>query len=395
MFNLMNEKMKRMYRCASVFALAGLLYSGEGFAQNKNLNFSEMRDGVVMTKGQVMKIQNGEASRIDDAVTLRDGTRVQADGTVEKADGTRQKLREGRAVNERGHIVSARHDMMSYQAILRHEHRKLGEKASPLAKAIGEGDTYALERVGRFGGFEGAPQYMTEEQTQQFRQAEQQSTAFQHQIQAVDQKMELLDQLLDLTNQRLSLMENNMQANRRINLPEGLARIDQEINQVEARLNELEQSTANMQAQYQDRSFNQERMTRQGGYDGMQRQDYAMGQEGMDYGQQQYEMMEQQSMAIQSRMQMMEEKFDMFNELMDLTNQRLQMMESKMSAHRRITLPEGINQIDQQIEQVEERLKEAERNSSEMMRNQPAGQPYGEQRTTSPTHNNQAIPTRE
>jgi hypothetical protein len=44
---------------------------------------------------------------------------------------------------------------------------------------------------------------------------------------------------------------------------------------------------------------------------------------------------------------------------------------------------------------VEERLKEAERNSSEMMRNQPSGQPYGEQRTTSPDHNNQAIPTRE
>jgi hypothetical protein len=71
------------------------------------------------------------------------------------------------------------------------------------------------------------------------------------------------------------------------------------------------------------------------------------------------------------------------------------MMESKLNAHRRITLPEGINQIDQQLEQVEERLKEAERNSSEMMRNQPSGQPYGEQRTTSPDHNNQAIPTRE
>lgn len=390
--------MKRMYRCASVFALAGLLYSGEGFAQNKNLNFSEMRDGVVMTKGQVMKIENGQASRIDDAVTLRDGTRVQADGTVVKADGTRQRLREGRAVNERGHLVSARHDMMSYQAILQHENRKLGEKASPLAKAIGQGDTYALERVGRFGGFEGAPayqNYMTEEQTQQFRQAEQQSTAFHQQIQAADQKIELLDQLLDLTNQRLSLMENNLQANRRINLPEGLARIDQEINQVEARLNDLEQSSANMLTQYQDRSFYQERMTRQGGYDGMQRQDFAMGQEGMEYGQQQYEMVEQQSIASQTRMQMMEEKFDLFNELMDLTEQRLQMMESKLNAHRRITLPEGINQIDQQLEQVEERLKEAERNSSEMMRNQPSGQPYGEQRTTSPDHNNQAIPTRE
>lgn len=357
--------MKRMYRCASVFALAGLLYSGEGLAQNKNLNFSEMRDGVVMTGGKVMKVQNGEASRIEDEVTLRDGTRVQADGTVVKADGTRQRLREGRAVNERGHIVSARHDMLSYQAILRHEHRKLGDKASPLAKAVGQGDTYAMERVGRFGGFEGAPQYMTEEQTQQFRQAEQQSTAFHHQIQAADQKIELLDQLLDLTNQRLSMMENNMQANRRINLPEGLARIDQEINQVEARLNDLEQSSANMQRQYQDWSFNQERMTRQGGlgFYGMQRQDSGMGQEGMEYGQQQYEMMEQQSMAIQQRMQMMEEKFNMYNELLDLTSQRLQMMESKLSAHRRIKLPEGINQIDQQIQQVEEQLKEAERNS--------------------------------
>jgi hypothetical protein len=389
-----------MYRCASVFALAGMLYSADGFAQNRKLNFSDMRDGVVMTGGKVMKIENGEATRIEDEVVLRDGTRVKANGTVVKEDGTEKRLREGRAVNERGHIVSAHHDMLSYEAILRHEYRKLGEKASPLAKAVGQEDTYAMERMGRFGGFEGSedftPHYMTEEQTQQFQQAEQRSTAFQQQLQTADQKMELLDQLLELTNQRLSMMESNMQANRRIDLPGELARLDQEIDQVESRLREVDQSSANMLRQLQDQSHSQQSMTRQGGYftDEMQRQRYDMGQEGMEYGQQQYEMMERQSMAMQQRMQMMEEKFEMFNELLDLTNQRLRMMESSLSAHRNITLPAGIEQIDRQIEQVEEQLKAAERDASDMMRNQPTGQPYGSQEhQATPGHNNQATPT--
>lgn len=400
MYNFKDKNMKRMYRCASVFALAGMLYSVDGFAQNKKMNFTDMRDGVVMTGGKVMKIEKGEATRVEDEVTLRDGTKVRANGTVVQGDGTEKRLREGKAVNERGQIVSARHDMLSYEAILRHEYRKLGQEASPLAKAVGQEDTYAMERVGRFGGFEGsedyAANYMTEEQTQQFRQAEQQSMAFEQHMQTADQKMELLDQLLDLTNKRLSMMGDKMQANRQIDLPAEIARLDQEINQVESRLNELERSSANMQHQYQQQSSNQQSLNRQGGYgtDGMQRQDYAMGQ-GMEYGQREYEQMEQESMAMQQRMQLMEEKFDMFNQLLDLTNQRLQMMESNMSAHRRIDLPAGIDQVDQQIEQVEEQLKEAERNSAEMMRNQPMDQREDRQESTSPNYNNQGIPTNE
>lgn len=232
-----------MYKCASALALAGLLYSADGNAQNRNLDFSDMRDGVVMTGGQVKQIRNGEATLVEDEVTLRDGTMVQADGTVVKSDGTEQQLRNGRAVNERGHIVSARHDMLSYEAILRHEHQKLGDEASPLAKAVGQEDTFAMERVGRFGGFEGDPDpmtFMTEEQTEQFRQAEQQSMANQQHMQMMEQKFEILNEMMDLTSQRLQMIEGNLSAHRRIDLPAGIDQIDQQIQQVEEQLKEVE-----------------------------------------------------------------------------------------------------------------------------------------------------------
>jgi predicted nucleic acid-binding Zn-ribbon protein len=391
-FNQKNKTMKRMYQCASALVLAALLSGPDGFAQNRNLNFSDMRDGVVMTDGQAMQIRNGQATPVEDQVTLRDGTTVRADGTVTMADGTQKQLRNGKAVNERGHIVSAQHDMMSYEAILRREHRLLGEEASPLAKAIGQGNTYALESVGRYGGFAGDAPYMTNEQIEQVRQLEQQSMAFERNVQAMDEKMALIDQLIDLSNQRLDLMEDKMAAHRRISLPEEIAQLDQEINQIEARLNDLERTSADMQTQMRERTYAQQSMTRQGGYDtnGLQQNMYPADQGGMAEGQMGYQMMEmeQQSMAIQQQVEAMEQKFEMFNELLDLTNQRLEMMENNMDAHRRIDLPEGVNQLDQQIQQLDEQLKQA--GGADMMPGQPAGQPHDSQHHPATDHNNEA-----
>lgn len=392
MFNLKKKMMKRMYRCAASLALVALLTSTDGFAQkqNKSFNFSEMRDGVVMTDGKTLQIRGGEATPVEDAVTLRDGTRVQADGTVVQPDGTQKKLRNGKAVNERGQIVSARHDMMSYEAILRRESRLLGEEASPLAKRVGQGDTYALGSVGRYGGFADDAPYMTDEQIQQWREAEQQSMAFGQQAQAMDEQMALLDQLIDLTNQRLSLMENNMTAHRRITLPAEIAQLNQQINQVEARLDELERTSADMQTQMQERNYNQAGMTRQGGYDANFPQNnfsgnYSADQGTMAEGQYDFRMMEEESMGIQRRAEALEEKFKLFNELLDRTNQRLEMLESNMNSHRRIDLPEGVDQIDRQIQQIDEQLEQA--NSSGRMQNQPMGQPYNNDNQTAPGHN--------
>jgi hypothetical protein len=356
--------MKRMYKCASALALAGLLYGADGFAQQGTLNFSDMRDGVVMTNGQVMKIRQGEATPLEDEVTLQDGTRVRADGTVTSPDGTENRLRNNRAVNERGHIVSARHDMMSYAAILRHEYEKLGEEASPLAQAVGQQDEFTLARVGRYGGFEGDPAVPTDEQIEQFQQQiqqmEQQQVAFQQHLQLMDERMMLADQLVDLTNQRLSMLERNMAAHRQIELPTDLAQLDQQINQLGNQLEELDRTFAStrnqMQQQMQDRTFGQERMTRQGGL--YTESIPTTETDTMEEVERQQKMIEQQTLATQQQLQVMEEKFELVNELVEITNERLSMMERQMETHRQINLPEEINTINQQIQQIEQQLEE-------------------------------------
>lgn len=61
-------------------------------------NGNTMRDCIFMKNGQVMVCKNGKKMKLDQNMTLMDGSTVMPDGSINKTDGTTKKLKEGHCV---------------------------------------------------------------------------------------------------------------------------------------------------------------------------------------------------------------------------------------------------------------------------------------------------------
>lgn len=76
-----------------------------------------LKDGAFRENNVVMRLQAGQASRLDAPLTLNDGSVINPSGLLVKKDGTRQQLPNGQAVNMQGVVVNLRDDMQSAQSI--------------------------------------------------------------------------------------------------------------------------------------------------------------------------------------------------------------------------------------------------------------------------------------
>lgn len=76
-----------------------------------------LKDGVFRANNVVMRLQAGQASRLDAPLTLNDGSVINPSGLLVKKDGTRQQLPNGQAVNMQGTVVNLRDDMQSARSI--------------------------------------------------------------------------------------------------------------------------------------------------------------------------------------------------------------------------------------------------------------------------------------
>ncbi|GAB3828441.1 DUF6799 domain-containing protein [Hymenobacter jeollabukensis] len=76
-----------------------------------------LKDGAFRENGVVMKLQAGQAFRLEGPLTLNDGSVINPSGILVKKDGTRQLLPNGQAVNMQGVVVNLRDDMQSAQSI--------------------------------------------------------------------------------------------------------------------------------------------------------------------------------------------------------------------------------------------------------------------------------------
>ncbi|MCC3155646.1 hypothetical protein LJ737_00245 [Hymenobacter sp. 15J16-1T3B] len=123
-----------------------------------------LKDGAFRENGVVMKLQAGQASRLEGPMTLNDGSVISPSGILVKKDGTRQLLPNGQAVNLQGVVVNLRDDMQSAQSI---EQRNR-------AVAGGRGET-------SISGLPGSPV----------------SAATLQQLQALERRVALLQQLTD------------------------------------------------------------------------------------------------------------------------------------------------------------------------------------------------------
>ncbi|RTQ53478.1 hypothetical protein EJV47_01690 [Hymenobacter gummosus] len=76
-----------------------------------------LKDGAFRENDVVMRLQAGQASRLEGPLTFNDGSVLNPSGILVKKDGTRQLLPNGQAVNMQGLVVNLRDDMQSAQAI--------------------------------------------------------------------------------------------------------------------------------------------------------------------------------------------------------------------------------------------------------------------------------------
>jgi hypothetical protein len=76
-----------------------------------------LKDGAYRENGVVMRLQAGQAFRLEGPLTLTDGSVLNPSGILVRKDGTRQLLPNGQAVNMQGAVVNLRDDMQSAQAI--------------------------------------------------------------------------------------------------------------------------------------------------------------------------------------------------------------------------------------------------------------------------------------
>lgn len=62
-------------------------------------------DGVMMQNGKIMKVKNGQMTRLDHDMTMTNGTRIMSDGTCTKKDGSKVMLKEGQHMDMSGNMV--------------------------------------------------------------------------------------------------------------------------------------------------------------------------------------------------------------------------------------------------------------------------------------------------
>lgn len=116
--------------------------------------FYSLKDGVFRENNAVMRLQAGQASRLDAPLTLNDGSVINPSGLLVKKDGTRQQLPNGQAVNMQGVVVNLRDDMQSSQSIAERNRAVAGGRGettisglpSPAVSAASLQRLQALER---------------------------------------------------------------------------------------------------------------------------------------------------------------------------------------------------------------------------------------------------------
>jgi hypothetical protein len=65
-------------------------------------------DGVMMQNGKMMKVKNGQATVLDQDMTLSNGTTIKSNGTCKKKDGSKVMLKEGQHIDMSGNLTSTK-----------------------------------------------------------------------------------------------------------------------------------------------------------------------------------------------------------------------------------------------------------------------------------------------
>lgn len=97
--------------------LLTLVLSGLSLLARAQAGPYSLKDGAFRENGVVMKLQAGQAYRLEGPLQLSDGSVINPSGILVKKDGTRQLLSNGQAVTMQGSVVNLRDDMQTAASI--------------------------------------------------------------------------------------------------------------------------------------------------------------------------------------------------------------------------------------------------------------------------------------
>ncbi|WP_426490211.1 DUF6799 domain-containing protein [Hymenobacter sp. 102] len=85
-----------------------------------------LKDGAFRRNGKTFRLQAGQAFPLSAPLRFANGLTLRPDGIMVSKNGTRQLLENGKAVNMQGDVVLYRDDMMTPEAIARHDEQATG-----------------------------------------------------------------------------------------------------------------------------------------------------------------------------------------------------------------------------------------------------------------------------
>ncbi|RSK49297.1 DUF6799 domain-containing protein [Hymenobacter rigui] len=115
--------------------LAGLLTTASAAAQAQQTvpaatSQSQLKDGAFRRNGKVFRLQAGQTTPLSAPLRFANGLTLRPDGIMVSKSGTRQLLENGKAVNMQGDVVIYRDDMMTPEAIARHDEQATGSSGT-------------------------------------------------------------------------------------------------------------------------------------------------------------------------------------------------------------------------------------------------------------------------
>ncbi|WP_188558044.1 DUF6799 domain-containing protein [Hymenobacter glacieicola] len=112
--------------------LAALLSGGSAFSAvaqtTTSTTAATLKDGAFVRNGKIYRLQAGKVTPLTSPLRFSNGQTLQPDGTLISKNGSRRRLADGKAVNMQGDVVLYRDDMMTAEAIERHDEVTTGSK---------------------------------------------------------------------------------------------------------------------------------------------------------------------------------------------------------------------------------------------------------------------------
>jgi hypothetical protein len=87
---------------------------------------AQLKDGAFRRNGKTFRLQAGQAFPLSAPLRFTNGLTLRPDGIMVSKNGIRQLLENGKAVNLQGDVVLYRDDMMTPEAIARHDEQATG-----------------------------------------------------------------------------------------------------------------------------------------------------------------------------------------------------------------------------------------------------------------------------